>query len=356
MSVKITEHTVSYDGGQKQIAYLASGPQNGPLLIFVHGWPAIGLTWKPQLEFFASLGFLAIAPDMPGYGKSTANKTITDYSLESIVPGLLALLADTRRKSAVWISHDWGAGVLSGLLATHPEVCHAAVWMAVPYGTLEYGLQHLLQYVNREIYPEDEYPYGQWDYQAYYEESFEKANAWYEKQIPPLIKIFYRKSSPSVLGTLAHTATVRKGGGRFHGEGTLPDTPLDESSLSEEIYDELVSAMEKTSFFPADAYYMNHARNRDFVLTNRKNHGVLTMPCLFIQAKYDTVCDTASSRLLEPMTQLCKNFSFANIDSGHWVALEKPAETNAVLIKWILQEVGDYWPGSFQDAFTTVKK
>lgn len=356
MSIKITKHTVSYDEGRKQIAYLKSGPGTGPLIIFVHGWPGIALTWKPQLELFASLGFLVIAPDMPGYGRSTANKTITDYSLESIVHGLLALLAETKRKSAVWISHDWGAGVLSALVATHPEVCHAAVWMTVPYGTLEYGLQHTVQYVNREMYPEEQYPYGQWDYQAYYEESFEKANAWYEKQIPTLIKTFFRKSSPSVLGKLAHTATVRRGSGLLHGEGTLPETSLDGTILSEEIFEELVSAMESTSFFPADSYYMNHERNREYVLTQRKNDGILTMPCLFIQAKFDTVCDTVNSRLLEPMTQLCKNFSFANIDAGHWVALEKPAETNAILVKWLLQEVGDYWPGSLQNALMTVKR
>lgn len=62
--VTIEEHTFKY--GEKQTFYLAAGPKLGPLLIFVHGWPAIARTWKPQLETFGGLGFRVVAPDMPG--------------------------------------------------------------------------------------------------------------------------------------------------------------------------------------------------------------------------------------------------------------------------------------------------
>ena len=61
----LEEHEFTFGTKQKTF-YLAAGPNNGPLLIFVHGWPGIAKTWKPQLETFASLGFRAIAPDMPG--------------------------------------------------------------------------------------------------------------------------------------------------------------------------------------------------------------------------------------------------------------------------------------------------
>ena len=61
------EHEFTYGvGGAKKTFYLAAGPKYGPLIIFIHGWPAIAKTWKHQLQTFASLGFRAIAPDMPG--------------------------------------------------------------------------------------------------------------------------------------------------------------------------------------------------------------------------------------------------------------------------------------------------
>ena len=98
-----TEHAVKYENGNKIISYIATGPKQGPLLIFLHGWPAIGKTWERQLTTFASLGFRAVAPDMPGYGKSTSNKVYSDYAQEKIVPGMLALLEDVGREEAIWI-------------------------------------------------------------------------------------------------------------------------------------------------------------------------------------------------------------------------------------------------------------
>lgn len=59
------EHDFTYSDGKK-IFYYAAGPANGPLLIFLHGWPAIGKLWKPQLDAFSAMGFRVIAPDMPG--------------------------------------------------------------------------------------------------------------------------------------------------------------------------------------------------------------------------------------------------------------------------------------------------
>ena len=59
------QHEVTYGDGKK-IFYHAAGPANGPLLIFVHGWPGIGKLWKPQIDAFSSMGFRVVAPDMPG--------------------------------------------------------------------------------------------------------------------------------------------------------------------------------------------------------------------------------------------------------------------------------------------------
>ncbi len=65
--IALEEHEFFYDvNGQKKTTYISAGPFNGPLLIFVHGWPAIAKTWKPQLTTFASLGFRVVAPDMLG--------------------------------------------------------------------------------------------------------------------------------------------------------------------------------------------------------------------------------------------------------------------------------------------------
>lgn len=65
------EHEFAFDEGKKTY-YVAAGPTDGPLLIFIHGWPAIAKLWKPQLETFASLGFRVVSPDMPGTSRENS--------------------------------------------------------------------------------------------------------------------------------------------------------------------------------------------------------------------------------------------------------------------------------------------
>src|SRR4051812_42479263 len=48
--------------------HLEAGPADGPLMMFLHGWPGIGLMWRAQLEAFAADGWHCVAPDLRGYG------------------------------------------------------------------------------------------------------------------------------------------------------------------------------------------------------------------------------------------------------------------------------------------------
>ncbi len=42
--------------------YLESGPPSGPLMIFLHGFPELGLIWKAQMAYFAERGWRCVAP------------------------------------------------------------------------------------------------------------------------------------------------------------------------------------------------------------------------------------------------------------------------------------------------------
>jgi soluble epoxide hydrolase/lipid-phosphate phosphatase len=47
------------------------------------------------------------------------------------------------------------------------------------------------------------------------------------------------------------------------------------------------------------------------------------------------------------MRRLCKNLKEAKIDASHWVAEEKPAEVNATIAKWLMEEVKGIWPAEW---------
>ena len=75
-----------------------------------------------------------------------------------------------------------------------------------------------------------------------------------------------------------------------------------------------------------------------------KNGGILDMPVLFVGARYDYTCETVTSRLAEPMRGACRNLTMKVIDSGHWMAQERPLELNAALAHWLATQVPAAWP------------
>jgi hypothetical protein len=95
MLFSVTEHFVKT--ARHASFYLASGPEAGPLIIFVHGWPELSHSWRHQLRCFAALGFRCVAPDMRGYGRSSHYDTHADYALEHSVDDMLELLAHLGR-------------------------------------------------------------------------------------------------------------------------------------------------------------------------------------------------------------------------------------------------------------------
>lgn len=86
---------------------------------------------------------------------------VTEYRLEKHVSDMLALLAHLQRDKAVWVGHDWGAGLVWAFAAQHPEKCVGVSCVSVPYRVLEGGIDLLVSLSNRDIYPEDQYPLAQ---------------------------------------------------------------------------------------------------------------------------------------------------------------------------------------------------
>ncbi|KAI0205952.1 putative epoxide hydrolase [Astrocystis sublimbata] len=352
--IKLTEHETSYSGGDKKIHYLAAGPVNGPLIIFIHGWPGTAITWKAQLEACAGIGFRAISPDMPGYGKSTARHVLDDYCQEAIVEGMMALLADTGRDAAIWVGHDWGAGCTSSVATQHPEVVKALINISVPFHTIELGWDGFLPLVNRELYPVDEYEYGQWDYQKNYEESFDKAVDWFDLNVTEFCTAALQRTKAPESRFSGASATLRKGGG-WMSVAKLPSVErMGPPCLPPDVFESFITDMKNVGFWSASAYYMHHKRNAEY---NGKaaSGGRLSQPVLFIHTAYDLVCDTKTSRLAEPMRQVCSNLTETTVNAGHFAQYEKPGEVNAAIFRFVVNELPTEWPGYWDSGYVSKK-
>jgi pimeloyl-ACP methyl ester carboxylesterase len=340
MTFEVTEHVARSE--RHTTFYLACGAPDGVPLIFIHGWPELSISWRHQLACFARLGFRAIAPDMRGYGRSSTYPNHQDYALEHAVADMLELLDSLGRNRAIWVGHDWGSPVVWSLASHHPERCFGVANLCVPYLSRGFAPLTLVPLVDRGVYPESEFPVGQWEYQLFYEERFEDARRVHEANVANTVKALFRRGNPAGKGKPTRLAFVRKDGGWFGGSDAAPDTPMDVEVIGETEFHTYVAALERNGFFGPDSWYMNANRNLAFA-AGAKNGGRLDLPVLFLHGDYDFTCETVTSRLAEPMRQDCTDLVEAVVQSGHWMAQEKPVSVNAALARWLATRFPELW-------------
>jgi len=115
-----------------EVAYLAEGPEDGPLALCLHGFPDTAHTWRHLLPELAAAGFRAVAPFSRGYAP-TQIPADGRYQIGALVRDANALHealgGDT---DAVLVGHDWGALATYGAVAHQPDRWRRAVTAAVP--------------------------------------------------------------------------------------------------------------------------------------------------------------------------------------------------------------------------------
>ncbi|KAJ3344271.1 hypothetical protein HDU93_000061 [Gonapodya sp. JEL0774] len=351
----ITENEFTGPSPRNHTTFYLSCGESAPgrtTILFVHGWPELAISWRHVIPVFAGLGFHCIAPDMRGYGKSSVYSTHDAYKMEEIVQDLVELLDHVGAERAILVGHDWGSPAVGFFASQHPERTLAAAFLCVPYFPHGFALEHLVPTIDRSIYPEDQFPYGQWDYQKYYEESFDKAEDAFNSADPTdVVRVLYRSGDPSFAGKPVFTAYTRQTGW-FPG-GIPKGIPRDENVLSEEDEKIYVEGIKRTKFFGGHSWYMNHATNIEYA-KKAPNNGKLSFPVLFLHGRYDWVCETFENhKLMQPMRDGCSNLSEAVIDSGHWMEQERPAQVSAAIARWLALECPDLW---IKDATVAIKK
>jgi pimeloyl-ACP methyl ester carboxylesterase len=303
-------------------------------MIFIHGWPELGLVWKAQLAYFGSKGWRCIAPDMRGYGGSSVPTLTAAYSVRELVADMVELLDALGGQPAIWIGHDWGSAVAWSMASHHPERCRGVANMCIPYFARGLALPNLIPLVDRGLYPRDKYPVGQWDYWLFYQEHFQRASEDFEADVEATLKLLYR-SAPSAPPTgPSFSASIRESGGWFGPARRAPSLARDERMLEQVDFDALVIAFRSTGFKGANAWYLNEAANLAFA-AEAANFGRLTLPVLFLHATRDGVCDTFRGRLAEPMREDCQALTEVAIDAGHELMLERPQPVNEALFSWL---------------------
>jgi pimeloyl-ACP methyl ester carboxylesterase len=324
----------TFNSSRHTTRYWEAGPTEGPLMFFLHGWPEIGLMWREQIEAFASEGWRCIAPDMRGYGGSSAPKPSEEYALEKIVADMVELHDHVGEHPAIWVGHDWGSPVAGALTAHHPERSRGVVLISVPYFPSGFALPNLVTLIDRQLYPADRHPDGQWDYYRFYLTHFDQTFGDMDADIPATLASIFRPGNPAASGKISPSAMITANGGRYGPAHRAPPTPPDPTLWPAADFDALVKSFRNTGFRPANTWYLNDSANITYAHA-APNGGRLSQPVLFVNGDWDPICDIYRGRLGEPMRSTCHDLSVTSLPAGHWLPLERKSELVESIRSWV---------------------
>jgi pimeloyl-ACP methyl ester carboxylesterase len=292
----------------------------GPLVVLCHGWPELSYSWRHQIPAIAAAGYHVVAPDMRGFGRTSAPADIAAYSIFDQVGDMVALVAALGEKQAVIVGHDWGAPVAWHAAMFRPDVFSAVAGLSVPPPFRGRGrpLETLRESGITNFY-------------------------WQYFQTPGVAEREFERDVDVTMRTLLGRGFSDPAASLFveDGKGFLGDTsatrPLPDW-LTEADLATFCEAYRKSGFRGGLNWYRNLDRNWE--LTAPWQDAQIRQPSLFIAGSNDSVITgLIGAKRVADMERVLPNLRRKLIidGAGHWVQQERAGEVNAALIGFLKQ-------------------
>lgn len=110
-----------------------AGPEDGELVVLLHGFPEFSYGFHHQMEELAALGYRVVAPDQRGYHLSDKPEQIEDYTINKLSDDIAGLIEAFGETWAIMIGHDWGGAVAWHLAAAKPEYVKKLIAINIPH-------------------------------------------------------------------------------------------------------------------------------------------------------------------------------------------------------------------------------
>lgn len=297
---------------------------DGPLVLLIHGFPELGVSWRAQVQALADAGYRAVAPDMRGYGGTDKPADADAYSILNLVGDMVDLVRALGETKCVVIGHDWGAPVAWHCALMRPDMFKAVAGLSVPFQprrpggpptpamaaiTKRAGLGDL--YISRFQAPD-----------AHEQADSDPATA--------LRKMFYAYDGATPDG--------RQSTGFMPDGVSMLDSIADDAALppwlSEHHFAEYVDAFTAGGFNGPINWYRNLDRN--WALTAHLQDARIAQPSLFIVGERDPVRHYAGQHeatLKDWLTDLRGQHVLPG--AGHWLQQERPGDVNRLLLSFL---------------------
>ncbi len=104
---------------------LVDGPEDGPLVLLLHGFAESFHCWDAQIAALARAGFRAAAPSQRGYSAGARPDTgdPANYHFDLLVDDAMAIAASCRHGAGRFhlAGHDWGGSIAWGIADRYPD-------------------------------------------------------------------------------------------------------------------------------------------------------------------------------------------------------------------------------------------
>eukprot|EP00898_Chlorokybus_atmophyticus_P006072 jgi/Chlat1/6466/Chrsp45S05976 len=309
----------------------AAGDPTAPVaVVLVHGFPELWFSWRHQLPALAKEGYRVYAPDMRGYGGTSAPHAVSEYTQEKIADDIVALLNALKIDKAVLIGHDWGGKVVWNMAVTHPDRVLAVGGLNTPYSPPP----PIDPIEALKMQP------GNFDYMLYFQEEG-VAEKEFEADVERTFMAVIRSAKEALKREPAHKdddlieeshldgSKARARGGLLVG---LPakDQIAPTSMMTKEELDYFVSTYARTGFRGGLNWYRTFTPSWEWIKTFSPT---INVPALMVTAGKDTILTPA---MTEGMEQWIPKLERAHIEeSSHWTQNDYPEEVNRILIDWL---------------------
>lgn len=290
---------------------------DGPPVLLCHGFPESWYSWRYQIPEMANAGFRVLAPDMKGYGDSTAPPDIEEYSQEQLCLDLVTFLDKLGIPQVTLVGHDWGGALVWNMALYHPERVRAVASLNTPLFPVDPTSDPMMKLKALPIF----------DYQIYFQEPG-VAEAELERNLERSFKVMFFGSDEKDKRPPLVSEGVCKRGGLFVG---IPEDVPRSAILSEAALKFYVQQYSKRGFRGPLNWYRNVERNWRWMCSRPR--GKILMPALMVTTGKDFVLLPAFSKGME---NTIPNLKRGHIEEcGHWTQMERPLELNQILIPWL---------------------
>lgn len=260
-----------------RLHYVTQG--EGPLMLFLHGFPEFWYSWRHQIPEFA-VDHKVVALDLRGYNDSDRPEESSAYRQAEFLADVKGVIEGLGYERCILVGHDWGGAIAWNFAYAHPERVEQLIVLNIPHPILFAEGLRTWQQLHRSWYI-------------------------FFFQIPFLPEWILQVDLRQFLDQA------------FRGMA------IDKQAFTDEDIDRYTQAMGKPGALTAA---LNYYRNAPQDYSPTATQGILTIPTLMIWGEED---QALGKELTEGTEAYVEDFRIRYIPNcSHWVQQERPQEVN----------------------------